>query len=153
MNLAKLKIEQSKEHSANFSLLMLDVDDFKNINDSNGHAAGDAVLKQLAKHMKLCFRVSDIVGRIGGEEFAVLLPHTSAEEAYTISENLRTILLSNPALYENISIHFTFSAGISSYNLSNKSFDELLRLSDEAMYESKKIGKNKTTIKNPQTMK
>jgi diguanylate cyclase (GGDEF)-like protein len=149
MKLAKFEIEQSKHPSANFSLLMLDVDDFKNINDSNGHAAGDAVLKHLGKHMSQCFRKSDIIGRIGGEEFAVLLMHTSAEEAYKISENLRMILLKHPALYEDTSIHFTFSAGISSYNTSNKSFDAFLKLADEAMYQSKNSGRNKTTIKNP----
>ncbi|GFP76243.1 histidine kinase N-terminal 7TM domain-containing diguanylate cyclase [Clostridium fungisolvens] len=147
MQLANLQMEISQRYNNKFSLIMIDVDHFKEINDTKGHAAGDAVLNHLGRLMREYFRKTDIIGRLGGEEFAILLPDTSLIDAQNITEVFRNVLLKQPAFYEDEYIHFTLSMGISVYDKRFSCFDQILKLSDEALYQSKENGRNRSTTR------
>lgn len=145
--LAKFEMKCSEASGTPLSVLLIDLDHFKKINDSMGHAAGDSVLKHLGIELKNFFSKTDIIGRLGGEEFAVLLPNTNLNDAEKIVEKFRNKLRNSPALYEDNFISFTFSCGVSTYNKNFKNFDEIFKLADEGLYQSKANGRNKTTIK------
>jgi diguanylate cyclase (GGDEF)-like protein len=147
IKLGKHEIEHACQSNTSFSLLMIDVDHFKSINDTRGHAAGDTVLKHLGSIMKVFFRRSDIVGRLGGEEFGVILPNVSIIDAKKIAEEFRNEISKSPVLYEGIAIYFTLSIGISTYNKKYKSFDQMLKIADEGLYQSKTNGRNQITAK------
>ncbi|GFZ29966.1 hypothetical protein CSC2_04920 [Clostridium zeae] len=147
MQLANLQMECSSDYNTNFTLLMIDIDHFKHINDTNGHAAGDAVLAHLGCEMKKYFRRTDIIGRLGGEEFAVILPSTSLDAAKNITEFFCDMISKEPIICGNKPIYFTLSIGISVYDRRLETFSEVLKLADEALYESKENGRNRVTVK------
>ncbi|HHY73218.1 MAG TPA: diguanylate cyclase [Bacillus bacterium] len=128
-----------------FSVIMLDIDHFKNVNDTFGHAVGDKVLKYLAKHMKRAAREQDICCRFGGEEFIILLPETTAQDAYTIAEHLRQTLEKTDSPCGR---PITFSAGVGSFPEIATNFTDLLELVDKALYEAKRTGRNRIIIAN-----
>jgi len=131
-----------KRYKDTFSLILLDIDDFKNVNDVHGHLVGDKVLIDISEILKKNTRKVDIVGRWGGEEFVIICPKTKEEEAFKIAEKLRTKIERNKL---NIAEYKTASFGISSYK-ENDSILKLLERADKAMYHSKKEGKNRITI-------
>lgn len=121
------------------ALIYLDLDDFKGLNDTHGHQRGDAVLRLVADALRRAVREVDIVGRMGGDEFAVLLPETDAQRAATtaqrLHESLRTAFDGSKAL--------TASVGVVSFSDTAITADDLLRLADQAMYEAKRTGKDR----------
>ncbi|MBD3670160.1 MAG: GGDEF domain-containing protein [Gammaproteobacteria bacterium] len=124
------------------SLIVLDIDDFKKINDTYGHTAGDEVLKDFASNMKDFFRVKDVIGRIGGEEFGVVLDRVNQAKAVEIAERLRKLF---EATLINIGEHHVLarvSVGVATVENGNTDFEELYAMADEALYEAKKCGKN-----------
>ena len=126
-----------------FAAIMLDIDHFKNVNDTYGHAIGDEVLKYLAKNMKKATREQDICCRFGGEEFIILLPETTAQDAYAIAERLRqTLEKTNSPCGRPI----TFSAGVASFPKIAANSTDLLELVDNALYEAKRTGRNRVII-------
>lgn len=126
------------------SLFMLDIDFFKAINDSHGHKAGDAVLKKLAEICLRTLREVDVIGRLGGEEFAILLPETSQEEAIDVAERLRLNMSEAYVAMENgLLIQFTVSIGVTSYAAKDENLDALLHKADTALYQAKRSGRNK----------
>ncbi|QAA32141.1 hypothetical protein C1I91_11025 [Clostridium manihotivorum] len=145
--LAKLTMERAKLYNTTFSLLMIDIDHFKIINDTYGHGAGDAVLKHLGTQMKDYFRKTDILARLGGEEFIVILPDTELEDGENLSEVFRNMISKRPVVYQDKSISFTLSIGISRFDPKLSNFDEIMKLADDALYQSKKNGRNKVTTK------
>ncbi|RBW69678.1 sensor domain-containing diguanylate cyclase [Bacillus taeanensis] len=126
-----------------FSIIAFDIDRFKLVNDTYGHQEGDKVLKYLADTIQSMVRKTDLCFRYGGEEFVLLLPHTTSLEAYNIAEKIRITLeiTSSP-----VGKPITISLGISEYPLHSSSLDELFRLADKALYQSKLEGRNRTTI-------
>ncbi|WP_448377310.1 diguanylate cyclase [Fervidobacterium sp.] len=146
MELANKEFERAKRYNEIFCVQMIDIDDFKKINDTHGHAAGDLVLKSVGTILKTNFRINDIIGRIGGEEFAIVLVNTKLENAEKRAENLRKMCEKTVLMYEDTIIQFTVSIGISEYREEFKSFEEILKAADLAMYCSKRSGKNKVTI-------
>jgi diguanylate cyclase (GGDEF)-like protein len=126
-----------------FSLIAIDIDRFKLINDTYGHQDGDKVLKFLADTIQTIVRKTDICFRYGGEEFVLLLPHTTSLEAYNIAEKIRLILENTNS---SVGKPITISLGISEYPLHSSSLDELFSLADKALYQSKLEGRNRTTI-------
>lgn len=131
-------------------LLLLDIDDFKQVNDIYGHIAGDQVLIEFSKVLKLIFAGRGLVGRVGGEEFAVFLHGISVEESQEAAEFLRlTIQESMIPLQEEKEIQITISGGISYSNRNKVKFEELYQHSDTALYHSKAHGKNKITLAEP----
>jgi diguanylate cyclase (GGDEF)-like protein len=139
--------EQLNETSAAYSLLLLDIDDFKQVNDVHGHLAGDQVLVEFSNIMKQVYAGQGIAGRVGGEEFAVFLLDKSEEESQAIAERLReTIGNSMVRLNEEKQITVTVSGGIAYAKRNGMTFEELFQQADKALYTSKKYGKNKITL-------
>lgn len=126
-----------------FSVLMIDVDNFKMINDKLGHKIGDKVLKEIAELANLIMRTNDCFGRFGGEEFICLLPETSATDAHDVAERLRLTIQEKVKL-NKVDKQVTVSIGISSYKKQNNdSFSQLIKDADIKMYQAKSLGKNK----------
>jgi diguanylate cyclase (GGDEF)-like protein len=122
---------------------MLDVDNFKQVNDHYGHARGDAVLKELASLIQLAIRRSDIFARYGGEEFVLLLPQTDAEGAMAEADRMQHMVREHVFRGVELSLHLTISQGIACYPLSAiQDAPDLLKLADAALYKAKHAGKD-----------
>ncbi|RJP53566.1 MAG: diguanylate cyclase [Anaerolineaceae bacterium] len=134
----------SREH-APFSIIIIDVDHFKQFNDTYGHKCGDFVLQSLAGFLVENTRQSDIVCRYGGEEFVILMPDAALDSAYDRAECFRKKFEETVVEYENRKLKCAFSAGIASYPEHTESADVLLILADEALYHSKSNGRNRVT--------
>jgi diguanylate cyclase (GGDEF)-like protein len=137
------ELERSKRYKHPFSLIFLDCDDFKQINDNLGHAAGDKLLWNLAHRIDKSMRTSDIVARLGGDEFAVLLAETDHEGALQFVKRLRLDLL-NVMQRNNWPVTYTF--GLAPFEEPPDSIDHMLRVADEAMYSAKKKGKDRIEL-------
>jgi diguanylate cyclase (GGDEF)-like protein len=116
--------------------VLIDLDEFKNINDTHGHAAGDEVLRHFVAHCQAQLRPQDQFGRIGGEEFLLVLPHTQAADAWVATERLRLTL--EPA----DGLRYTFSAGVAGA-CQGDALNALLERADAALYEAKRSGRNR----------
>lgn len=125
------------------SVLMLDIDHFKSVNDRHGHATGDAAIKAVAAACLEGKRKSDIVGRVGGEEFAVLLPETSLSRARTVAERIRKRVMGAQILANRIQFGVTVSIGIAEATVSMSGIDGLMGAADHALYEAKAEGRNR----------
>lgn len=128
------------------SVLMLDIDHFKRVNDNHGHPAGDYIIKTLAKVIKTSIRETDVAGRYGGEEFVVLLPDTSAENAKVVAERIRSTCESLVPVYEDTKIPFTVSMGIADFDSNYKIHMTWLEKADQALYQAKQNGRNKVCV-------
>ena len=133
------ELRRNRRYGRPLSLLYLDLDDFKVVNDSHGHQTGDAVLRLVAEAIRGAVRQADIVGRLGGDEFAVLMPETGADVAEAaagrLSKSLREAFHGNPSV--------TASIGIVSCTDAGAGPDDVLHKADRAMYEAKKLGKDR----------
>ncbi|SNX54323.1 sensor domain-containing diguanylate cyclase [Thermoanaerobacterium sp. RBIITD] len=127
-------ILKSSEDRTPISLIMLDVDKFKNINDTYGHMIGDIVLCEIASRIKGCVRGDDIVARYGGEEFSVILPNLVAEQACVIAERIRYEVSSKPIKTDSGDIYITVSAGVADYPHKAESAEKLISHADRALY-------------------
>src|SRR5471032_16594 len=137
----KQDIAQAQREGRNLAVLFTDLDRFKSINDSLGHAAGDALLREAAERLRQCVRESDTVARLGGDEFTILInPLPSAEAAGTVAEHV-IAALSKPFLIENVENVVTASIGIKVYPSDGASAEELMRNADTAMYRAKDGGR------------
>lgn len=147
MLLAEQELARSIRYASKLSLFMLDVDNFKKINDTHGHKSGDIVLQRLADICRNSLREVDIIGRIGGEEFAILLPETDKNEAFEVAERLKSnIAKTEVKILNDISVYFTVSIGISVLSANNENLDSLLQMADKALYEAKNSGRNKVIV-------
>lgn len=137
------EIKRTERYDKNLSLLMIDIDHFKKINDTYGHQAGDEVLKKLATVIVKCIRNSDYAARYGGEEFTVILPETTLEQAAVMAERIREAIATTQftLLSHTDKIHLTVSIGLSTYR-ENSSVEELINAADTALYKAKKSGRN-----------
>ncbi len=130
------------------SLIILDVDHFKQFNDTYGHLVGDDVLKQLAKTLNHNLRMMDTAARFGGEEFAIILPHTPLEDAYQVAERLRKLVESQQLLPE-LNLAITISLGVASAPESGITPKQLIQSADEVLFEAKNNGRNRTKKAKP----
>jgi diguanylate cyclase (GGDEF)-like protein/PAS domain S-box-containing protein len=139
-------LERNKRHAEkSFALLYLDLDDFKHVNDTLGHDAGDALLRSVAQHLKTCVRPSDTVARLGGDEFALLLEDLeNPDESLRVAERVQKLLADLPAIPGVVTV--SVSIGIAVYTPRYKMIDEILRDADTAMYTAKNTGKNQIVI-------
>jgi len=126
-----------------FSIIIIDIDDFKQINDLYGHLAGDEYLKCIAELFTQSLREQDIAGRIGGEEFLIILPETTIDGAFQLAVRIRMNVEIFVLNHLNDKIKTTISAGVCQYENSIKDINELLDIADQALYETKRSGKNK----------
>lgn len=148
MNRAGEEIERSLRHQAPLSVLMIDIDHFKDFNDTYGHATGDRVLQTVARAMQDALRTTDVCARHGGEEFAVLLPSTPGENAYYVAERVRRTLggtrytgLGLPA-----EVNITISVGVATCPRDATVLDELMELADKALYKAKADGRDMVVL-------
>jgi diguanylate cyclase (GGDEF)-like protein len=140
--LGELTLGQAKRYGHPLCVVMLDIDRFKRINDTWGHAAGDEAIKAVAKAIRQTVRATDISGRVGGEEFAVLLPETTAEEAAAQAERLRQAIAGLCLHQAADEIPFTCSLGVAEGD-GESSLDRLMGRADQALYEAKVQGRNR----------
>ena len=137
-----------KRNQRVFSILILDIDFFKNVNDTYGHEAGDVVLKRISQIAKKVFRESDIFCRLGGEEFIAILPETPLEGAVMIAERVRKTIMDTPIELEGEGLlNCTVCVGISQVYPEDEAYSAVMARSDEALYQAKKTGRNKTCSK------
>ncbi len=139
------EIDRARRFKHKLSVAMLDIDDFKRINDTYGHLVGDMVLKRLADIIKSSIRSVDVPSRIGGEEFAIIFPETSAEEAARVVERLRKLIEESYISIPEHTIKFTVSCGVAELEEGDTP-EKLLDKADKALYEAKRSGKNKVVI-------
>ncbi|MGC2165481.1 MAG: GGDEF domain-containing protein [Gallionella sp.] len=141
---------RSHRYGTPFTLAIVDLDRFKNINDKYGHQVGDRVLCNFSDTCRAALRDADTVGRIGGEEFALLLPNTGIIEAIEVVERARnTIENSEIATLANDNIRFTASFGLAAYTSETDYTTPLFRRAGNAMYEARSAGWNRICVRNP----
>lgn len=128
------------------SVIMMDIDFFKKINDVYGHQAGDHVLKVTSDLMRKCFRKTDVVARYGGEEFLAILPGTDFKGAATAADKLRSSVETNVFEFEGTKIPVTISIGVAQISLGNETGDQAVARADAALYSSKHNGRNQVSI-------
>ena len=145
--LGELAISQAIRYDDPLALISLDIDRFKEVNDTWGHATGDETLRLVALIIQRTIRTSDIAGRIGGEEFAILLPRASAEQAVAMAERLRVAMEKAPLYHDAGVIHFTASFGVAIRNAEANTLDRLLAEADKALYEAKEGGRNRVVCR------
>ncbi len=137
------EINRAKRHHRILSLLVLDLDDFKKVNDEHGHLKGDMILKNFGRLLRETFRKEDVICRYGGEEFSVVMPDTSAEGALTVVGRLRKDF---KRLHYEENLGMTFSGGIATFPSNASDKDELFNKADLALYKAKETGKDKVLI-------
>lgn len=140
--LLRVEMVRAERFARPLSLAYMDLDNFKTVNDSLGHSEGDKLLRQIAHKTKTQLRKSDMVARMGGDEFAILLPETDDAQARTVMAKLQTGLLGEMRAH---GWSVTFSIGVLTCRVMPKSTDEIIRLADDAMYTAKRGGKNAVT--------
>ncbi|MBJ9352029.1 GGDEF domain-containing protein [Citrobacter freundii] len=134
---------QNNKYGAGASVIAIDVDFFKEINDSFGHGVGDEVLVSLAQIIKSCCRSEDIICRFGGEEFVVFLPNTSVVTAECVAERIRSVI--ERTVFPN-NLRVTVSAGVATQDDPLGGIDFLLKNADDALYQAKREGRNKVIV-------
>jgi diguanylate cyclase (GGDEF)-like protein len=140
---AELELTRRKKAVRPVALIVIDADHFKAINDGHGHPAGDAVLAHLAQTMRRVCRQVDVLARIGGEEFAIILPSVALDDALAIAERLRAEVASAPATYAQQPIAYSISLGVAVMDDTAAGFDDLMTRADEALYAAKRGGRNR----------
>jgi len=144
MEQGEKELKRAQRHHTDLAVLILDIDLFKIINDKHGHATGDRALITFTQACSETLRDIDVLGRIGGDEFAVLLPNTTSEEALIVAERIRQAIETSDALNdESIPVLMTSSIGVVMFSPEATSISELLALADDALYASKRKGRNR----------
>lgn len=136
------EVDRAKRTSQPLTLLMIDLDNFKELNDRNGHPTGDKALQEVGKIFTQSLRSTDIVFRYGGDEFTILLPSTNAKSGFEIAERLRAAMASLPQSL----VGATLSIGLATFPSVASSRDELIKKADSALYEAKNRGRNQSVI-------
>ena len=136
------EMERSRRHGSPLCLMPLDVDHFKQINDTHGHLCGDQVLLALSSAVRDTFRKSDIAARFGGEEFICVLPETTLEQAHSLAERFRRKIAGLQLNYRDSRISVTISLGVAEM-VPVDTFDSLIKRADDAMYRAKQAGRNR----------
>jgi diguanylate cyclase (GGDEF)-like protein/PAS domain S-box-containing protein len=147
---AELELERRQRSPRDLSLIMFDVDNFKRVNDIYGHPVGDAVLRHVADLLTANFRQVDVVARVGGEEFAVLLPSTDLRGATVVANRLRQAVNASPLEAAELRISCTISGGVAAMDDSLAGLDALMRRADSALYAAKESGRNRIECWSPE---
>lgn len=137
---------RNKRNKQPVSLVMFDIDHFKQVNDNYGHQAGDEVIRLTSDLLRKCKRETDIAGRYGGEEFAVILLDSDSQSAKIFTERLRKEIEAKVVEYDGVSIKYTISLGIAELNANTPDHEEWIKQADCALYEAKESGRNRSVI-------
>lgn len=146
MELGRREMERARRYMRDLSILMVDIDHFKEINDQHCHEVGDQVLVELAKRWKTSLREVDLLGRLGGDEFIILLPETDLDSAMRVAQRLLFEISENPFSTEDGEINVTVSIGVAGVGQDILELQEIISLADNAMYSAKKTGRNKVVL-------
>jgi diguanylate cyclase (GGDEF)-like protein len=146
---AMLELQRAKARRTEISMLMMDLDGLKQVNDSTGHACGDVVLQAVAGVLQETLRAQDSVGRMGGDEFCVVLPETSLREAMTVAERLRSEVEEMVIQYRGDTVQVKSSLGVTSSEISGLVWQALIDDSDSALYRAKRQGRNRVMVAIP----
>jgi diguanylate cyclase (GGDEF)-like protein len=139
------EIERCRRYDHSMSLLMIDVDLFKSINDSYGHPCGDYALKTICERITANIRKGDSLIRYGGDEFCIVMPETSEANAYKVAETIRTSICDHPFTFADITFKSTISIGVAVLNQDTDDVESMLKKADEALYIAKQSGRNSVT--------
>lgn len=142
-NIAEIEFLRFVRYHRQFSVLVLDADHFKDINDTYGHYAGDLVLRNLSLVILEQKRTQDTFGRLGGEEFGLLLPETNLRQAKIVAERVQKVWSQTESTVDGKLIHSTVSIGVTEANDQDRSFEDILRRADRMMYKAKEAGRNR----------
>ncbi len=139
------EIERCQRYNHAMSLLMVDIDLFKTINDSYGHPCGDYALKTICKRITANIRKSDSLIRYGGDEFCIVMPETAEIDAYRVAETVRKAICNHPFTFAGLNFSTTISIGVASLNQKTDDIESMLKKADEALYCAKQSGRNSVT--------
>ena len=142
----KREIARAERHKLELSILFFDLDDFKHVNDSYGHLAGDLILKNVAKIIKEEIRIEDMAARYGGEEIVVVLPQSGKIQGLILGERIREAIEEYSHQFKKESIHVTVSGGLATFPSDTDTGENILKLADTALYEAKGAGKNNISV-------
>ncbi|MEM5795467.1 MAG: GGDEF domain-containing protein [Bacillota bacterium] len=145
IQLATEAFKRFRRNHQPFSVLMVDIDHFKNLNDNFGHDAGDLILSKFVAHVMNNIEVNHIWGRLGGDEFVLVLPNLPGEKAKLVAEQLR-LGLTDPVIWQKEQLSFTVSIGLTERRDQDESFEGLLSRADQALYHAKRNGRNRTEV-------
>lgn len=143
MNIAESEFHRFQRYHRPLSILILDADHFKDINDTHGHHAGDLALRSLSLVAMEQKRAQDTFGRLGGEEFGLLMPETTLDKAIVVAERIRQAWNDSPVNLDGELIHSTMSVGVAEADSEDKSLEDILRRSDRMLYKAKEAGRNR----------
>ena len=146
MEAAGRELERARRAGRGLSVLMLDLDHFKDVNDTLGHAAGDLVLRLLGALLPNVLRVNDLAGRVGGEEFCVLLPEVDGAHAVEVAERLRKGFADASETAEGLARRVTLSVGVAELHAADETLEALLLRADQALYRAKDGGRDRIEI-------
>jgi diguanylate cyclase (GGDEF)-like protein/PAS domain S-box-containing protein len=139
---ARLELERTRRYCRVLSVMMIDVDHFKGINDVHGHAVGDFALREIANRIQRSVRTVDIVARYGGEEFIVLMPETTLHDACQVAERIRKNISEKSIADDSVDVVVTLSIGVAEMDEKSSDMDKLIRYADQALYAAKAAGRN-----------
>lgn len=146
LKLANSEVERARRYSHPTTFMMLDLDHFKNINDEYGHLTGDHVLEKIARILEAESREADIIGRLGGEEFAILSTESTLHQAGQLAERIRTRINNETIEFDGHQISVTISIGIAEVGGSDELIEQAMNRADKALYQSKGTGRNLVSI-------
>ncbi len=137
------EVSRARRYHRHFSLILFDIDHFKKVNDTYGHLAGDAVLRQLGSLLSARVRRDDTIARTGGEEFGILCPEVHAHEAAELARKLNRLVAETKFAFENTAIDVTISLGVCEWSPEHETPEEIVRAADQKLYEAKRLGRNR----------
>ena len=142
------EVSRAQRYKTPLSVVMIDIDHFKQVNDTHGHAMGDAVLRNIGAMLKSCVRTTDLAARYGGEEFTLVLPHTDVPAALQVAENLRIRFSEIEHQLDGVTLRKTASMGIAARDGQGEvpQAEDLLKYADEALYHAKQNGRNQVQV-------
>jgi diguanylate cyclase (GGDEF)-like protein len=147
--IGRLEIERTRRYNIPLAAIVMDIDHFKRVNDKHSHAVGDQVLRSFAKCVQENTRELDIVGRIGGEEFVILLPGSDLRSANRTAARLQELIASNTTKSSAGDINITVSQGVSILNTNMQDLNDLVQAADRALYRAKETGRNRIVSSSP----
>lgn len=146
IELAIREVSRARRYEKQLGFIALDIDHFKNINDTYGHPAGDEVLKQWSAACRDALRLTDLLGRVGGEEFAVLVVESDLQRTLQVAERIRGMTSQMTVVHEQKAIELTISLGVAQLSGPKETLDQLIKRADQALYQAKETGRNKVVV-------